>query len=123
MDDMDEYLSDSDQDTDDELKEAFAAGLLKPGLNLVGEMPVSKEVKNNVPVLLQKLEELKKDLAWVERLDMVNAPAPIAPELAYKEEQHSKGRQKELRIAKDKTSIEDDIVHTISSEKCSSTDK
>ena len=31
---------------------------------------------------------------------MINAPAPIAPELAYKEEQHSKGRQKELRIAK-----------------------
>jgi len=105
------FLSDSDQDTDDELKEAFAAGLLKPGLNMVGEVPVSKEVKNNIPVLLLKVDELKKDMPWVERLDMINAPAPIAPELAYKEEQHSKGRQKELRIAKDKTSIEDDIVH------------
>ena len=31
---------------------------------------------------------------------MINAPAPIAPELAYKEEQHSKERQRELRIAK-----------------------
>ena len=31
---------------------------------------------------------------------MINAPAPIAPELAYREEQHSKERQKTLRIEK-----------------------
>lgn len=29
---------------------------------------------------------------------MVNAPAPIAPELAYKEDQHGKQRQKQLKI-------------------------
>ncbi len=31
---------------------------------------------------------------------MINAPAPIAPELAFKEEEHSKSRQKELKQSK-----------------------
>jgi hypothetical protein len=48
-----------------QLKEAFAAGLLKPGLNLVGEAPAKKQFKNNVSALKQKLEEVKKDLPWV----------------------------------------------------------
>jgi len=38
-------------DTDEELKEAFAAGLLKPGLNY--EAGEKKEVKNNVPAMRQ----------------------------------------------------------------------
>ena len=59
------YASDSGGDTDEELKEAFAAGLLKPGLNLVGEAPVKKQFKNNVALLKQKLGEVKKDLPWV----------------------------------------------------------
>jgi len=105
------FQGDSDQDTDEELKEAFAAGLLKPGMNLIGEAPTKKEFKNNIPLINQKTEEIHKDLPWVERLDMINAPAPIAPELAYKEEQHSQERQKALRIAKDGTSIEEDLVH------------
>jgi len=103
--------SDSAQDTDDELKEAFAAGLLKPGLNIVGEAPSRKEFKNNVTALNQKLSELKKSLPWVERLDMINAPAPIAPELAYKEEQHGKERQKILGQSKAGGSLEEDLIH------------
>ncbi len=48
-----------------QLKEAFAAGLLKPGLNVVGEAPAKKQFKNNVTALKQKLAEVKKDLPWV----------------------------------------------------------
>ena len=34
------------------------------------------------------MRKLRQDkLPWIERLDMVNAPAPIAPELAYAEDQ------------------------------------
>ena len=77
----------------------------------MGEQVVRAPPKNNIPALQQKLADLKKNLPWVERLDMINAPAPIAPELAYKEEQHSKERQRELRIAKDNTNIEEDLVH------------
>ena len=60
------YESDSsDQDTDEELKEAFAAGLLKPGLNYIGEAPEKKVSKNNVSALKQKLAELQRNLPWV----------------------------------------------------------
>ncbi len=46
---------------------------------------------------------------------MINAPAPIAPELAYKEEQHSKERQRELRIAKVIMSYWDFSLHLLKS--------
>ena len=60
------YESDSsDQDTDEELKEAFAAGLIKPGLNYMGEAPEKKVAKNNVSALKQKLAELQRNLPWV----------------------------------------------------------
>ena len=52
-------------DTDEELKEAFAAGLLKPGLNIIGEAPEKKVAKNNVSAMKQKLAELQKNLPWV----------------------------------------------------------
>eukprot|EP00088_Acartia_fossae_P070213 TRINITY_DN933_c0_g1_i4.p1 TRINITY_DN933_c0_g1~~TRINITY_DN933_c0_g1_i4.p1 ORF type:complete len:347 (-),score=133.04 TRINITY_DN933_c0_g1_i4:102-1142(-) len=109
--DSDQYYSDSDQDTDEELKEAFAAGLLKPGLNVVGEMPAKKDAKNNVALMEQKLADLTRKLPWVERLDMMNDPAPIAPELAYKEEEHSRLRQKQLVNSKSKNSIDEDVIH------------
>ena len=60
------YESDSSgQDTDEELKEAFAAGLLKPGLNYMGEAPEKKVAKNNVTALKQKLSELQRNVPWV----------------------------------------------------------
>ena len=59
------YQSDSSDDTDEELKEAFAAGLLKPGLNYMGEAPEKKVAKNNVTGLKQKLSELQRNLPWV----------------------------------------------------------
>ena len=54
-----------DYDTDEELKEAFAAGLIKPGLNLMGEGAEKKVPKNNVAAMKQKLEELQRSLPWV----------------------------------------------------------
>ena len=59
-----------DYDTDEELKEAFAAGLIKPGLNLMGEGAEKKVPKNNVAAMKQKLEELQRSLPWVSNLDL-----------------------------------------------------
>ncbi|KAM4641455.1 putative rRNA-processing protein EBP2 [Discoglossus pictus] len=71
-----EYDSDLDASelTDKELQEAFAQGKLKPGLNVVLEG--KKKISNDVPGLKQSLNDLKKDLSWVERLDVTEAPVP-----------------------------------------------
>ncbi|XP_040896808.1 probable rRNA-processing protein EBP2 [Toxotes jaculatrix] len=58
--------------SDDELQEAFAKGLLKPGMNLLVDKP--KKFANNVEGLKQCLADFRKDLPWVERLDMTNLP-------------------------------------------------
>ncbi|KAM4722640.1 putative rRNA-processing protein EBP2 [Rhinophrynus dorsalis] len=67
--------SDSDFDpnelTDKELQEAFAQGKLKPGLNVVLEG--RKKLSNDAPGLKQCLKDFKKDLPWVERLDVTVA--------------------------------------------------
>lgn len=107
------YDGDSSEegDSDEELKEAFAAGLLKPGLNVVGEQGEKKVAKNNVPAMRQKLEEMKSALNWIEHLDLVNKPAPLAPELAYKQDLHVKERTSQLKQDKAGVAIEDDVVH------------
>jgi len=107
------YQSDGDsgEDTDEELKEAFASGLLKPGLNYMGEGVERKVPKNNVSAMKQKLAEMENKLTWIERLDMVNTPAPLAPELAYKEDLHGKERTSQLKQAKEKVALEQDVVH------------
>ncbi|XP_077134231.1 putative rRNA-processing protein EBP2 [Ranitomeya variabilis] len=69
---------DSDLDpselTDKELQEAFIQGKLKPGLNLV--LDAKKKPPNDVNGLKQSLKDLKKNLSWVERLDVTTAPVP-----------------------------------------------
>ena len=90
-----------------QLKEAFAAGLLKPGINY--EAGEKEEVKNNVPAMRQKLVEMQTKLNWVERLNLVNGPAPLAPELAYKEELHSKECASRVKQAGGK--LEEGVVH------------
>ncbi|XP_078417199.1 putative rRNA-processing protein EBP2 [Cetorhinus maximus] len=69
--------SDSDTDaselSDLELQDAFSKGLLKPGLNVVEEL--GKKYVNNVVGLKQCLGDFKKNIEWVERLDMTNGPA------------------------------------------------
>ncbi|XP_071342504.1 probable rRNA-processing protein EBP2 [Trachinotus anak] len=59
--------------SDDELQEAFAKGLLKPGMNILVDKP--KKFVNNVEGMKQCLADFRKDLPWVERLDMTNLPA------------------------------------------------
>ncbi|XP_034780532.1 probable rRNA-processing protein EBP2 [Acipenser ruthenus] len=60
--------------SDGELQEAFAKGLLKPGLNI--PLEARKKAVNNVEGLKQCLADFKKDLAWVERLDLASRPLP-----------------------------------------------
>ncbi|XP_054021020.1 probable rRNA-processing protein EBP2 [Dryobates pubescens] len=54
--------------SDSELQEAFSRGALKPGLNVVLEERPKR--RNDVNGLKQCLSEFKKQLAWVERLDV-----------------------------------------------------
>lgn len=71
---------DEDSDSENEaLREAFAQGVLKPGLNF----PVTqRKLENNVRQLKSKLEDIRLDLPWVEKLDVVSPLAPLAPELS-----------------------------------------
>lgn len=80
-----------------QLQEAFVAGKLKPGMNIVEE---TKTFANNIVsdhinsiILLiyslkfkaglkQKLVEFQINLSWIETLDCTNNQAPLAPELA-----------------------------------------
>ncbi|XP_055986856.1 probable rRNA-processing protein EBP2 [Sorex fumeus] len=59
---------------DQELQDAFSQGLLKPGLNVVLEGP--KKAVNDVSGLKRCLAEFKRDLEWVERLDVTLGPVP-----------------------------------------------
>lgn len=71
-------LSSSDSESEEslasdrELQDAFSRGLLKPGLNVVLEGP--KKAVNDVNGLKQCLAEFKRDLEWVERLDVTLGP-------------------------------------------------
>ncbi|XP_072294421.1 probable rRNA-processing protein EBP2 [Eucyclogobius newberryi] len=71
--DSDEEDDEGDELSDGELQEAFAKGLLKPGMNLM--VDTAKKFSNNVEGLKQSLGNLRKDLPWVERLDLTNLPA------------------------------------------------
>ncbi|XP_063283213.1 probable rRNA-processing protein EBP2 [Pelobates fuscus] len=74
--------SDSDFDpselTDKELQQAFAEGKLKPGLNVVLEG--KRKASNDISALKQSLIDLKKDMPWLERLDVTTAPVSEIPE-------------------------------------------
>lgn len=59
---------------DEELQEAFANGLLKPGLNVAVEE--AKTFVNNTAGMKQCLADFRKSLPWVERLDLTNLPVP-----------------------------------------------
>ncbi|XP_029906282.1 putative rRNA-processing protein EBP2 [Myripristis murdjan] len=59
--------------SDGELQEAFAKGLLKPGMNILVNEP--KKHVNNVEGLKHCLANFRKGLPWVERLDVTNPPA------------------------------------------------
>lgn len=72
--------SDISADSDKELQKAFSKKELKPGLNVL--VPVQRKIfQNDVKGLKSKLNELRLNLSWVERLDLTNGCAPMAPEL------------------------------------------
>ncbi|XP_034946422.1 probable rRNA-processing protein EBP2 homolog [Chelonus insularis] len=93
---VEESESDSQYNSDEELQEAFATGLLKPGLNAVIESEKNVRV-NNVALLKQKTDEMKLRLAWIEMLDIVNGPAPLAPELALQMQEQEERRAKQAK--------------------------
>ncbi|TRY97566.1 hypothetical protein DNTS_002601 [Danionella cerebrum] len=78
-----------DELSDGELQEAFASGLLKPGLNLVEDE--AKKTINNVEGLKKSLAELKKNLPWAERLDLTNPPSA---DITVKEEARAQQPQR-----------------------------
>jgi len=45
----------------------------------------------------EKLTEIKLNLPWIERLDLVNPPAPLAPELALQMQEQEVRRAKQLK--------------------------
>ncbi|KAI1290054.1 putative rRNA-processing protein EBP2 [Halotydeus destructor] len=74
----DDVQNDSENEnagSDEELMEAFARGELKPGLSTLVKYQRKEEV-NNVEILNQKLKDISKDLAWIERMDVTNNPLP-----------------------------------------------
>lgn len=75
-----------------QLQEAFAKGLLKPGLNEEIEK-VNKKFVNNVADLKAKLKEFKLKLPWVESLDLVTTVAPLAPDVALQLEETTQRRK------------------------------
>lgn len=85
--------------SDGELQEAFAKGLLKPGMNVRVDKP--KQYVNNVAGLRQCLTDFRKDLPWVERLDLTNFPA---------EDGLTKADGKESKAAKTEVNADDDFA-------------
>lgn len=78
-----------------QLQEAFARGDLKPGLNIEYQKP--QEKVNNITRLLSKTDEIKSDLPWLERMDMINDLAPLAPELAIALEKNEQKRANQFK--------------------------
>ncbi|XP_014276040.1 probable rRNA-processing protein EBP2 homolog [Halyomorpha halys] len=87
LEELENYEQETDSDTE-AIQEAFARGDLKPGLNI----PVKDRVRtNNVPLLKEALCDIKQDLPWIERLDITNDQAALAPELALQIRDEEKG--------------------------------
>ncbi|XP_058444043.1 probable rRNA-processing protein EBP2 homolog [Malaya genurostris] len=82
-------------DEDDELREALAKGLLKPGLNVVEKE--KREPVNNTIKLKSALESTILKAPWVERMDLVNDLAPLTPELAIQIEKHEQKRENQFK--------------------------
>jgi len=71
-------------DSDKELQIAFAQGLLKPGLNVGIQAP--REAINDQEGMKIALDALKKDLSWVERMDITCDPASTHKALAIEQD-------------------------------------
>uniref|UniRef100_A0A1B6HTD5 Uncharacterized protein n=1 Tax=Homalodisca liturata TaxID=320908 RepID=A0A1B6HTD5_9HEMI len=90
----------STDESDIELQDAFAKGLLKPGLNVPVVEQEKKVYANDVKTLKQKLLDIKNNMNWFERLDLVSKPAPLAPEIAVQlEEQEALNHSSNKSVA------------------------
>lgn len=107
--DYEDLVSD-EEDSDYELQDAFEKGLLKPGLNLTAEQ-VAKEKTNDVAGLEQKLNSFKQQLPWIERMDITNTPAALAPELDVEIAEHANVRERRMKNVLKNFKIEEDPVH------------
>ncbi|XP_022918224.1 probable rRNA-processing protein EBP2 homolog [Onthophagus taurus] len=95
MSDFEFNSSESETDNSDvDLQEALAHGVLKPGLNKIES---KRQFPNDTKGLLQKQKEMSLDLPWLETLDCVNLPAPIAPEMQVRVTEHEEKRQNQLK--------------------------
>nr|XP_054764187.1 probable rRNA-processing protein EBP2 [Lytechinus pictus] len=88
-------------DSDEELQAAFSRGDIKPGLNIEGK--AKKVYINNEQGLKDRLSDFKRDLPWLERLDVTCGPARVPGETDPKEEEKGKDEvhddfKRELRI-------------------------
>ncbi|KAG7170797.1 probable rRNA-processing protein EBP2 homolog [Homarus americanus] len=99
-----------EDDSDAELQEAFARGELKPGLHVVEEKVV-KEYKNDVNGLKQKIEEFQLTVPWVERFDVTNELAAMAPELDAEITEHAQTREKRMKSQFKNFTLENDPIH------------
>lgn len=75
-----------------QLQEAFAKGLLKPGLNEEIER-IEKNYVNNVADMKVKLKDIQLKLPWIETLDLVTAVAPMAPDVALQMQETAQRRK------------------------------
>ncbi|CAG2103912.1 unnamed protein product [Medioppia subpectinata] len=77
--------SDSDDnlsvDSDEELQKAFQRGDLKPGLNALVAFKPREEHVYDKTAIKAKLDQLRLDLDWIERLDSVDNPAKVTAEV------------------------------------------
>ncbi|XP_053680576.1 probable rRNA-processing protein EBP2 homolog [Anopheles nili] len=87
-------FSDED-DSDEELRQAFLRKELKPGLNVIAKKehpPVNDTLK-----LKAALETCVLKAPWLERMDLVNDLAPLTPELAIQMEKHQQKRENQFK--------------------------
>lgn len=109
-DNVEDLLSEEEEDSDAELQEAFAQGKLKPGTYTLSEKVLQKEV-NDISGLKAKLKELQKTLPWIETLALTSKPAALAPELDLEIKEHGSIRTKRMQQSNKDFTLEDDPVH------------
>ncbi|XP_053657926.1 probable rRNA-processing protein EBP2 homolog [Anopheles marshallii] len=84
-----------EDDSDEELRQAFLRNELKPGLNVIVQnerAPLYDTVK-----LKTSLEACTLKAPWLERLELVNDLAPLTPELAIQIEKHEQKRANQFK--------------------------
>ncbi|XP_050080754.1 probable rRNA-processing protein EBP2 homolog [Anopheles maculipalpis] len=84
-----------EEDSDEELRQAFLRNELKPGLNVIvrkEKAPVNDKIQ-----LKSALETCVLKVPWLERMDLVNDLAPLTPELAIQIEKHEQKRENQFK--------------------------